>query len=264
MIKVYLYRKRKRLKRLAWRYFKNFFLFFSINVEKLRMGTGGFDYDIQRLMPKVKDHPLVLFDIGANRGQTAIAYASLYKEALIYSFEPDPDTFLELKENVMGIGDRVKLFNLALGDNESQQFLNRTASSDGSSLLPVSDVAKERPAEQWTSQTDRILVNVTVLNNFCLANNVSQIDLLKIDTQGYELNILKGADKMLAAGQVKFILVEALFQDFYQSQADFQALYAFIRSHGFELVDIYNRGYLKDKHRIAWADLLFIHQSVVS
>jgi hypothetical protein len=89
--------------------------------------------------------------------------------------------------------------------------------------------------------------------------NIPRIDLLKVDTQGYDLQVLKGATKLLAARRIKTVLLEVNFVPMYQRQATFLELHAFISSFGYRLVDFYNQQ--RSDGYTAWGDACYVATS---
>lgn len=141
---------------------------------------------------------IVYFDVGANIGGTIKPF--LEKKSQIYAFEPDPDNLKELYENAKGFNN-VKISNKAVSNqnNKSVTFYNSSESRGISSLKNF-------------TKGHKILctVDTVTLSSFIQEENINHIDYLKIDTEGYDLMVLKGHcwDKI----KPDFILVE--FEDF--------------------------------------------------
>lgn len=144
----------------------------------------------------------IIFDVGANEGGYVASVSEVLPEAQIFAFEPHPRTFERLNER-HGAG-RSKLFNLAVSDTAGTLELFDLADASGSQLASLSADALEtlkRPVNAWS-------VQATTLDQFCEENRVHRIDLLKIDTEGFELAILRGARRMLEARCVSYIQFE--------------------------------------------------------
>ena len=84
---------------------------------------------------------------------------------------------------------------------------------------------------------------------------MSQIDLLKIDTQGYEMQILKGASRLLAAGKVRTILLELNFVPLYDGQVWAHEIIGYLHERGLCLVDFYEKCRLNPY--LGWCTALF-------
>jgi FkbM family methyltransferase len=143
-----------------------------------------------------------VFDVGANEGDYVSTLSELHPTAHIFAFEPHPRTFERLKKR-HGSGP-AKLFNLAVSDTRGSLKLFDLADTAGSQLASLSADALEplkRPVTSWS-------VQATTLDQFCEENCVETIDLLKIDTEGFELSILRGAQRLLDARRIAYIQFE--------------------------------------------------------
>ncbi len=132
------------------------------------------------------------FDIGTNIG-TYTVIASGVSKATTYSFEPIPETFNSLKKNIIlnNIQNKVIALNIGLADKNG--FSNFTISLD----------AKNHIATAFETE-ETINVEVKILNKF--KQNIPA--LIKVDVEGYEEFILKGADEILKASTLKAIIIE--------------------------------------------------------
>ncbi|MDF3027780.1 MAG: methyltransferase FkbM family [Fluviicola sp.] len=129
----------------------------------------------------------IIFDIGANIGQTAfnIYHSQTRKELnpLIYAFEPYPQTFDKFESNI-NLNNKitgVRAYNLGLGDQKGTlQMAKHSPSNSG--------------ATRMTADTQNsVSVSVTSLDEFVSEQKIPRIDFIKIDVEGYELQVLKGA-----------------------------------------------------------------------
>jgi hypothetical protein len=80
--------------------------------------------------------------------------------------------------------------------------------------------------------------------------------LLKIDAQGYDLEVLRGAERVLLERQIKCILIEIVFINIYEGGPRFDQVFRFLLDHGFRLVSLYDTVYRDEA--IAWTDALFV------
>jgi FkbM family methyltransferase len=133
---------------------------------------------------------LVVFDIGANQGDYSLAIKNEYPTAQIYAFEPHPTTFNKLKVASEMYG--FQAYNCGLGDKVEQLILYDHQSDEVLGTQHAS-IYKEVIEGVHKSRIQQFDVNITTLDCFIRDNNINKIDLLKIDTEGNELNVLKGA-----------------------------------------------------------------------
>ncbi|MBI2258841.1 MAG: FkbM family methyltransferase [Flavobacteriia bacterium] len=142
----------------------------------------GFD----QLMSLSKDSK-VIFDIGANIGFTALNMATLSKNAIVYAFEPDSFNFNKLESNFMLNNlNNLIILNFGLGDEEDK-FKLAIVTPDNLGGNSIDNSATENFS--W--------VEIKRLDAFVESNDIKSLDLIKIDVEGFELNVLKGAEKII-------------------------------------------------------------------
>ncbi len=119
-----------------------------------------------------------IVDIGAHIGVFTVYAAKLAKKGAVYSFEPDPGNFSQLKKNVELNGlNNAKIFNEGIFSKEGTfDFYVSDQHSGGNSMLKVSG--------------EKISAHFTTLTSVMDSNKIEQIDFLKIDTEGAEYDIL--------------------------------------------------------------------------
>jgi FkbM family methyltransferase len=203
-----------------------------------------------------QEGPRVIFDVGAHRGETATLFARSFPQAQIHSFEPASDTFAALQRAVSPFPN-VRAVNAALGRTDGLTALNVNKFSPANSLLKSAAPTNEVGAELMdTIQTQS--VNLRALDSYCQEARVGFIDLLKMDVQGFELEVLRGAEMLLKSQNVALIYSEVLFKRLYEGQPFFEDLSRELAGHGFELVDLY--GHVRSAHHtLRWCDALFVH-----
>lgn len=180
------------------------------------MGAGGYwvrhrsalpygvDYqhDIGRLCSNFGISVDVFFDVGANIGQTSLAALVNFPAATIFAFEPHTPAYSALLQNVRG--SRFKPFNLALSDKGGEaRFFEYGTLASSNSMVEDSQYAirAKHPA--------RILsVECETLDNLCRTLGIEHIDVLKVDTEGHDLAVLRGAEQMLSEGRIRFVYIE--------------------------------------------------------
>ena len=143
--------------------------------------------------------PFVLFDVGANDGDYLnAALATVGDRLKAWSFEPQSVSFRKLRER-FGADLRIKLKQSAVGSEAGT--VDLFFSSEGETTASV--VRSSIPG-QVRSET----VPVTTIDQACEEEQVSQIDLLKIDTEGHEMAVLLGATRMIESGSIAAIQFE--------------------------------------------------------
>jgi FkbM family methyltransferase len=172
----------------------------------------------QHIIKKIfnADDVITIFDVGAHIGQSATFYKSTFKNSNIYSFEPFQNSFEILKR--LNLTD-FKPYNLGLSDEKGVESFYSNKGSPTNSLLSLSLSAKETwGGIEGLSQVERVDCEFTTLDDFYDENSVEFIDFLKIDVQGAEFRVLKGAHKALYEKRIGVIQLEVILGDTYTGQ----------------------------------------------
>jgi FkbM family methyltransferase len=194
-------------------------------------------------------------DIGANRGQFALACRRCCPQARVFSFEPlaRPAASFE----ALFSGDSiVSLTRAAIGPDRQRASMHVASRDDSSSLLPISDL--QTAHFPGTEQAGIEAVDVAPLRAFLDADDLAPPALLKIDVQGFELKVLEACKDLLDC--FRAIYVECSFVELYDGQALASELILWLSHHGFMLERIYNPVCDRDNAMIQ-ADFLFVTSS---
>lgn len=213
-----------------------------------RYGTDPF-LDMTRFVNN--DQPMI-FDVGANNGQTVKKLRQYFHNCKINSFEPNPNAFEILKQNVSKMND-VHIWNNGLGSITGQITFFENSHSDMSSFLKQGETG-------WGVEKESI-AQVTTIDQFCAEQKIDFVDILKIDTQGFELEILKGAETIISNNGIGLIYLEVIFSKMYDNLPSLGDLYNLLNKKGYKLVSIYTIHY--QNNLASWSDLLFVHESYI-
>jgi len=197
-----------------------------------------------------------IFDVGANRGDTMCTYRSLFSEAMIYGFEPFPETMAILRERTAG-DSNMRVADYAVSDHVGETVFYHNQNVDTNSLLKSSTIGLS--SDNQVKNKGEIRVNTTTLTAFCQQESIERIDILKLDIQGGELLALQGAASLLANQQIGLIYTECYFRKQYEHQPMFHDLAVYLEPFGYVLQDLYNPIY--GKGSLAWCDAIFIPQT---
>ena len=151
--------------------------------------------DITKFIIK-KSEP-VIFDVGANVGQSIKRYKKIFENPILHSFEPSIDAVNILKEKYKNEKD-LFVINSAVGEKDENLEFNINASNTHSSfkkLIPNTTWIKKRSktanvdSNKYT--TEKVSTKIITLDDYVKKNNISNIDVLKIDVQGFESKIIE-------------------------------------------------------------------------
>ncbi|MEO6784958.1 MAG: FkbM family methyltransferase, partial [Chthoniobacteraceae bacterium] len=198
-----------------------------------------------------------VIDCGANEGQAAIAFRELFPEAHIHSFEPLAEPAARLKERFSG-DQRFWLHPVACGSTAGRVPFREAEFSPASSFLKACGSAPEEELPT-SAQPTTIEVPVERLDAYLPDKNLPPGPwLLKLDVQGFELEVLRGAVGLFP--NVSVIVCEILLAEFYEGQARLEDIFGFLRSHGFVPIDIDEPIRTPNSHKILYLDVAFAAQ----
>lgn len=176
---------------------------------------------------------VVVIDTGALGGIQG-RWREAFPNISFIGFEPQD-------EEGKTIVDAGVIYNVAISDKKGDGILYITNKVDGSSLLKPDESSLDRFS---TSDRYKVINNkkiyIDTLDNQIIKNKISYVDFLKIDTQGTELGVLRGAEKLLK-NSILGLEVECNFASRYEGQSYFSDVDHFLRGNGFELVDLSRR-----------------------
>ena len=184
---------------------------------------------------------LVCFDVGANIGQTTQLFLRIFDRPIVIAFEPCAESCALLKGTYANNG-RVMVENLALGDKEEQRrfFLyGGSSTSPLNSFLVLSEDGDNFLRDQVLRE--QRLLEVSTLTKYCKEKGFLRIDLLKIDTQGYDLKVLEGGSDLLDDGRIENVLLEVQWLPTYEEQPEFAEIHRYLVQLGLRLVGFYDQ-----------------------
>ena len=183
-----------------------------------------------------------VFDVGGHRGETVELFLKNFEIENLYSFEPSQENFKILSKKVDQLKKKfvkVNIFieNFALGKFDKDlelNYLNETSSSTIRELNVDSSYFKKKEKFFEKLINKKILIKQLKFKDYLIKKEISDIDLLKIDTEGFELNVIKGLEKNY--GIVKFIYFEHHYDDMIKKNYKFSNINKLLNNFGFKKV----------------------------
>ena len=206
---------------------------------------GFFDFFHKRKILKVlklllEEKNNIIFDVGAHQGETV---EFLYKNFIIshiFSFEPLEKNFKKLKKNTERLKSLVNYFNFALGEKKEKKLIKEMIETSSSTLNDINEdsnyfkrkkfflgLSKEK--KMYREKTVSIEKGKSIINKF----NIKTVNLLKIDTEGYELNVIKGFERDIK--KIRVILFEHHYDLMIKKKYKFNDINIYLKDNGFEL-----------------------------
>jgi len=181
---------------------------------RLKMVCGIYEPDLTRMINVILPADGVFIDIGANVGYISKYILAKHRfNGDVYAVEPNPLIFDILKENI-SFFQKVKLFNCAMGNDTGSATFYYGIDSAVGSLVKGYNESHHSSNPKWTSVTE---ISVQVRKGDELFSKINNIDLLKIDVEGFEMQAFFGMENLIQSKVIKNILLE--FCPFSQIQA---------------------------------------------
>lgn len=197
----------------------------NINRSQKLKGTLARDLDLAytsslELVEIVKlDSPKIIYDVGAHVGTWSLLAKALIPDSIIHAFEPIESHITEF-QNRMSHVNSINLHQIALGNQTGNMKINITNRSDASSLLETTELVNE----QYGVKKDKEqIIKIFTLDDYIANQKIPLPNFIKLDVQGYELEVLKGAQQCIY--HAKWILCEASFYPYYQNQPLFYDIF---------------------------------------
>lgn len=199
-----------------------------------------------------------IMDCGAHRGRVAQEYATAFRGANIFSFEPTPATFEALKASVAH-EVRIEPVNAAVGETEGTVDFYIAPFEQANSLLP------RHPGDP--SAETMVTARVVRIEEFCRSRGIARVEILKLDIEGFELPAIRGCGRMIDEQRIDLLHCETRFDagpgGSGGSNTTFPALCAYLLPRGYEFFGLYDPRYAKNL-QFAWGDVMFVSRDVVA
>jgi FkbM family methyltransferase len=195
----------------------------------------------------------VIYDVGANIGTWTLLAKSFFKDAAIHAFEPLND-HIEKFKTLTGKLTHTTIHPFCLGNEDATTAINVSSFSDSSSLLEATPLEYE---QFGISKAREETVLVKRAAGLIEQNILPMPDIIKLDVQGFELEVLKGMDNYLS--QVSYLIVEVSFKEYYHGQPLFLDIANYVAGFNF---NIYAFGHSTPVGReLGQVDVLFKKQN---
>jgi FkbM family methyltransferase len=224
-----------KIKRKFLYFINKFFKIFSLKLEATKISEK------ETLKKIFKNKKLIIFDIGSHQGQSIEKFLSININSEIYSFEPQPDLFFQLKKKYQGKMN-IHLYPLAF-DNKSRIrkfYINNRTQISG--FYKTKKNLSYRNFPDINVNNKKIInIKTFTLDNFALKNKIKNIDILKIDTECNDDKVLEGAKILLKKKIPKVIMVEIISGVHFEKKISFYDIEKFLIPNNYEIFSL-NKG----------------------
>jgi FkbM family methyltransferase len=205
-----------------------------------------YSHALPSLLKIFADQKLVILDVGANDGWFAkVVFRFCGPTVQMISFEPLISACAQLAQLKSG-HPNYHFENLALGATEDHLTINEYSTSGLSSIKGFSQDYQYSDQYYDTTVVNRYPVPVSSLDNYLAKHQLKDALILKIDTQGFEYEVLLGARQALASGQIKVVIIEVMTIEKYQESKLYPDIFNLLHAHGFRLFDLSQSCYEAD------------------
>lgn len=172
----------------------------------------------------------VVFDVGANDGRTVLRIQEQLSSPRIFAFEPASATYRKLVDRTAHLPN-VRTFPVALGARPGRETMYLTEIDAMNSFSPA-----------WTpSALGTESVEVRTVDELMAEHGVDFIHLLKVDTEGYEFEVIKGAERALRSSRVALIQLEVGVDQVPKPLLSLERARCHLAAHGYFLYGLYNQ-----------------------
>ncbi len=210
-----------------------------------------FESDLASII-RLDDFKLVM-DVGAYHGTMTQLFLKIFPNANIITVEPSIHSFNHIKSLFIN-NSRVNLQNCGIGREKS---IITFKLFDNGELNSFKNIDRDE-----AEAVDSIEVNVFTIDDVLHNSNNGKkpVDFLKIDVEGFEMEVLSGADKLFRDNEIGCILIEAGFCDDDERHTPFKSIAGFLEKQGFTFYGLYDLYHYRKKTELLFANALFINE----
>ena len=204
-----------------------------IGYRLIRVFPFGYDF-FNEIIERMPDFDCrCIFDVGTNEGQLVNEYRKRFPDADVYCFEPVKETYRILEEKY-GSDSKVHCRNLALGAAKGEARMLVGTESVFNRIVDEQDVRVDQSSDVET-------VSMLTIEDICDSVGMDQIDLLKIDAEGCDLDVLKGAIRLIEDQSIRFIFVECGMNPENDLHSPWREVTDFLEGYGYRIFGIYDQ-----------------------
>lgn len=204
--------------------------------------------------------PRTVFDVGAHRGKMSRLFLDAFPRARVHAFEPQPALHATLAADSAVAEGRLVAVQAALGDHVGRTCFHLGAASATSSRFPRNTAGRRYFRADFVMNGE-IEVPLDTLDAYAARHAIESIELLKLDTQGGERDILRGAAGLLADARIGIVVTEFFAVPHYEGAPLLDEIWTELRRHGYGLFDLFP-GPRGRNGQLRYGDAIFVSPRV--
>lgn len=198
---------------------------------------------------EIKESNPLIIDVGSNRGQSIDFFKEVFKDPLIHGFEPNPNLFNLLQEKY-GSNKHITLMNVGVSEENTTLNFYENIMDETSTLELLnedSEYLQKKARVLGINKSDMIKkvypIPVVKLGGYLKSQNISKVDLVKIDTEGHEYLCLKGLFDQQLECEISYIQIEQHYHDMYASGGNSKLIQDLLNQNSFTEVRRIGHGF---------------------
>lgn len=211
------------------------------------------------MMQNIRPMDMTIFDVGAHFGSVTEMLRRIWPKSRVYCFEPEKEGIATLHRKFDG-DDRITVIPAALGRKcETRTLYIGGQRKEMSSLYPRPSEGRQYYRHELK---DKDRVSVLTIDDFMEEEPVEHIHLMKVDVQGGEKDVIKGASAALTNQKIDLVYMEVLFVEIYKGNALFHQLCAQMARFDYRLFDIYNLQRSWINRQLKYGDAMWVSPKI--
>ena len=188
----------------------------------------------------LKDKHTTIFDVGGHQGESIFFFKKNFNVSKIYTFEPIKSNFIKLKKNTKKISDKIIYCNFALGKKKEKKKIKKMIETSSSTLNDINEQSNyykrkklflgiNKENQMFSEKNVYIEKGIDVIEKF----KINHVDLLKIDTEGYEYNVIKGFERSI--NNINSIVFEHHYDLMIKKEYTYSDINRYLKNKGFHM-----------------------------
>lgn len=189
----------------------------------------GIDSENREPLERIITNNITILDIGVNIGETLLLFANKNNQGKVYGFEPVPYLYERAKVNIsLNKYENIILNNMALSDKEEELYFDLPTNFNSGGI----NMHKIQPS------SNAQIVIASTIDNYIEKNGITKVDLIKIDVEGFEMNVLKGGMETINKHKPK-MFIEISENNLISKNSSSKEIMTFLSGIGYNLLNTY-------------------------